>query len=262
MSDAERAEQRSNYVMLTQSVIDHNYSSSVMQGAEKLADDNKKLRLLVEKLVHRFEAEKTKYLRVQNSLAKACSMLEQCSEYEFFDHDGHKIARPRDSSKKKGIKKPIITARPKYEVPKQPKTPKSKVQLPPPPPPLPPPPPPPLPLVQEEIEPNQIVTEAPEAAYYTENGLVYTPQALQQAEQPHFYQVEQPMHEDYLQHPESAAVEGDATMIYVASTDEAAQAVQDLNAVQFESGNVTFLLDPSAINPDGTGKIEFANILQ
>jgi len=115
LTEGEREEQRRDYACLTQMMVDHSYSSSVLQGPEKLADDNKKLRLLVEKLVHKCEAERTKFIRVQNSLARACSMLEQCSEYDFFDTDGCKVARPRDVRKKGQKAKPVFTARHKGE---------------------------------------------------------------------------------------------------------------------------------------------------
>ena len=38
---------------------------------------------------------------LQNSLAKACLMLEQCSQYEFYDAEGTKISKPKSKLAKK-----------------------------------------------------------------------------------------------------------------------------------------------------------------
>jgi len=101
LSDSEREEQRNFHLNISHSFLEHSYSSSTMAGAERLADDNKRLRMLVEKLVHKVEQDRTKYVRVQNSLAKACLMLEQCSQYEFYDAEGTKISKPKSKLAKK-----------------------------------------------------------------------------------------------------------------------------------------------------------------
>jgi len=95
MSQSERDEQRNFHSGKAHSLVEHSYSSTTLVGEERLADDNKRLRMLVEKLAHKIDVDRTKFNRVQTSLNKACLMLEQCSQYEFLENDGSKVARPK-----------------------------------------------------------------------------------------------------------------------------------------------------------------------
>ena len=65
MTEAEREEQRHFHTTTTHSMVEHSYSSSTLVGEERLADDNKRLRMLVEKLVHKIDVDRTKFNRVQ-----------------------------------------------------------------------------------------------------------------------------------------------------------------------------------------------------
>jgi len=107
LSVNERRERRLYHQSLCLSLSDHSYSSPSLasmlllggnNAADKMAAEIKRLKILTETLSQKLSAEKHKTRRVQASLAKACSMLEHCAEYEFLDENGRKIARPKGST--------------------------------------------------------------------------------------------------------------------------------------------------------------------
>ena len=222
MTTSERSDRRTYHFKNKRSMVDHTYSSTVIQSSENMAAEIKRLKLLAESLSGKLSQEKMRRARVQRSLMKACSMLEQCSEYEFFDHNGRKIARPRDSTRKTKtlIENPYSSraSKPMFE--------------------------------DVNYQPEQQILLSEQ---HPEVGV-----ALVEDLQP---ESESQSYQDYFEQNAEAVAIGEDGIIYRVISED----TQNLGVNFVQESSI--LMEPSAavataaVNPDGTEKVEFVNIL-